>query len=225
MLIPETEFKRLFETAGFSVSRRLYEKFLIYARLLVETNEKMNLTAITDPREIAEKHFLDSVLPLRLFNIPKKASLVDVGTGAGFPGIPIKLMRPDIDLTLIDSLQKRVRFLDMLTHELGINAKTIHIRAEDAGKGEFKNSFDVATARAVSRLEKLVPWCLPLVKHGGVMIALKGGDCSEEILSASEQLKICGGTVENTVKYALPNGDGRTLVIIRKNLTKHTKQI
>ena len=210
------EFEELFKNAGFDLDEELYRKFYKYAELLVETNEKINLTAITDPEGIAQKHFLDSVLPLKMADFPDNCRLADVGTGAGFPGVPIKLMRPDIDLTLIDSLLKRVNFLNMLCNELKIEAKCLHIRAEDAGKGDLKESFDVVTARAVSRLDRLAGYCLPLVKIGGIMAALKGGECSEEIRLAEEQIRAFGGELVSAEKYSLPGGDGRTLVVIKK---------
>lgn len=216
MLIPFEDFEKLFSGAGIEVTKPQYEKFKRYAELLVETNRVMNLTAITDAEGIAEKHFLDSVLPLKLFNIPDSARLADIGSGAGFPGVPLAIVRPDIKLTLIDSLLKRVKFLNMLTAELEIPAVSIHSRAEDAGRGELRGSFDIAVARAVSRLDKLAPWCLPLVKSGGVFLALKGGDCAEEISEGEKAVKKAGGVIEDVIRYSLPRGDGRSLVVIRK---------
>lgn len=215
-LIDFEDFSRLFESAGIVITKKNYGKFSRYAELLVETNKKFNLTAITDPQGIAEKHFLDSLLPLKIAEIPDNAQLADVGTGAGFPGVPLKIMRPDLNLVLIDSLQKRVNFLSMLTSELGFEAECLHVRAEDAGRGELGGRFDVVTARAVSRLDKLAGYCLPLLKRGGVMLALKGSDIEEEVGAAGPALKKYRGEVEGVVKYALPSGDGRALVIVRK---------
>lgn len=215
-LISFDDFSKLFSGAGFFISLDDYNKFALYARLLVETNEKINLTAITGASEIAEKHFLDSVLPLKMVSLPKNCSLADVGTGAGFPGVPMAILRPDIRLTLIDSLLKRINFLKTLTLELKIPAECLHIRAEDAGRGELFESFDFVVARAVSRLDKLIGYCLPLVKVGGKMLALKGADVSDELDAARQPLDRFGGHVEDAIKYCLPNGDKRTLVVIKK---------
>ena len=217
-LIPYEQFCGIFPS-GVTVTPEIYDKFARYADFLVEKNAVMNLTAITDPHDIAEKHFLDSILPLGLFGVPEGASLVDVGTGAGFPGVPMAIIRPDIRLTLLDSLNKRVNFLRELSARLDIPAECVHIRAEDAGRGSLRESFDVATARAVSRLPILCEYCLPLVKVGGAFLALKG-DCAEELSDAKNAIKTLGGEVEKAGEYALPNGDKRTLVVIRK--ARHT---
>lgn len=214
-LISYKEFKALFPSA-LPLTEEQYAKFATYADHLVAKNAVMNLTAITDPQGIAEKHFLDSVLPLNFFTIPDGASLVDVGTGAGFPGIPMAIIRPDLKLTLIDSLQKRVGFLSELCDMLCIPADCRHLRAEDAGQGSLRETFDIATARAVSRLSVLCEYCLPLVKVGGAFLALKGGDCEQELKDAYTAIKTLGGKTEQVEKYALPNGDARTLIVIRK---------
>lgn len=213
-LIPYSDLCGLFPSA-FEVTPDIYRKFTAYADFLVDKNQVMNLTAITDPHGIAEKHFLDSVLPLGLFDVPDGASLVDVGTGAGFPGVPMAIMRPDIRLTLLDSLNKRINFLKELTGLLELPAECIHIRAEDAGRGSLRESFDIATARAVSRLPILCEYCLPLVKTGGAFLAMKG-DCQEELEEAKNAISVLGGKVERMEEYALPSGDKRTLVVIRK---------
>lgn len=215
-LISFDEFKKLFEGASLDVTDEQYDKFTKYADLLVEWNEKINLTAITDPEGIAIKHFLDSVLPLSMFDIPENASVIDVGTGAGFPGIPMKIMREDISLTLMDSLNKRVSFLSEVCDSIGICADCTHERAEDSGSGEKREKFDIATARAVARLSVLAEYCLPFVKVGGAFVALKGADCAEEIKSAYTAIKTLGGKTEKVIEYTLPTGDKRTLVIIRK---------
>ncbi len=215
-LISFDEFKALFSGASLDVTKEQYEKFDRYADLLVEWNEKINLTAITDSEGIAIKHFLDSVLPLSMFDLKDSASIIDVGTGAGFPGIPMKIMRPDIKLTLMDSLQKRVNFLSEVCREIGIDADCTHERAEDSGKSDKREKFDYATARAVARLSVLCEYCLPFVKVGGAFVALKGADCEEEIKSAYTAIKTLGGKTENVVEYTLPTGDKRTLVVIRK---------
>ncbi len=215
-LINKDEFIKLFSDENIEISEEQYDKFAKYADLLVEWNEKINLTAITDPEGIAVKHFLDSVLPFKMFDIPENASVIDVGTGAGFPGIPMKIMREDLNLTLMDSLNKRVNFLSEVCSCIGITADCTHERAEDSGAGEKREKFDIATARAVARLSVLAEYCLPFVKIGGAFVALKGADCGEEIKSAYTAIKTLGGKTEKVIEYTLPTGDKRTLVIIRK---------
>lgn len=162
--------------------RRQLGAFAAYGDFLLEYNEKVNLTAITDPAQIAVKHFADSVIPLSLIGLPQGCSLIDVGTGAGFPGVPLKIMRPDLSLTLLDSLQKRLTFLEQLSGRLGQENAFVHARAEAAGAmPALRGRFDVAASRAVARLSVLCEYCLPLVKVGGFMLALKGPDCRGEL--------------------------------------------
>ena len=221
MFIPEYEaVEKLFESGGIGLSQKQYGAPDKYAGLLVEWNSKMNLTAITDPEGIAVKHFFDSVYPFAAFEkakLPQGARLIDVGTGAGFPSCPLKLFRPDIELTLLDSLNKRIRFLSELSEQLGLGAECIHGRAEELNRKEgFKGGFDAATARAVANLEKLCGYCLPFVKSGGVFVALKGSGGREELAAADKAIKKHGGEVALCEEYALPNGDGRCLIVIRK---------
>lgn len=207
----------LFSASDISVNETQLNAFGLYADLLVEWNEKINLTAITDHEGIEEKHFLDSCFPLKLFDIPSNAAVIDVGTGAGFPGIPYKIMRPDINLTLLDSLQKRIGFLTAVLEAVSLPAEAIHGRAEDMGKlSNMREQYDIATARAVARLSVLSEYCLPFVKVGGHFIALKGGDCSDEIDSSLNAIGTLGGKLEMAVEYQLPSGDRRTLVVIKK---------
>ena len=155
------------------LSEEQYAQLERYAELLVEWNEKMNLTAITDPEGIAVKHFLDCLAYLKRANIPEGARVADVGTGAGFPGVVLKIARPDIKLVLIDSLQKRLNFLDTVLNEIGVKATLVHARAEDAGHDKkLRESFDFVTARAVANLAVLSEYCIPLVKGGGHFIAV-----------------------------------------------------
>lgn len=214
--IDRARLTSLFSSQNITISEEQAEQFQKYASILVEWNKKINLTAITEPEEIEEKHFLDSCLPFADVDIPRGASVADIGTGAGFPGIPLKILRPDIDLTLVDSLQKRINFLETACSAIGVTAKTIHGRAEELGGLDLRESFDIAAARAVARLSVLSEYCLPFVKVGGVFIALKGRDCSEEIRLAYTAIKTMGGQIAKTVEYSLPSGDGRTAVIIKK---------
>ena len=190
-------------------------KFERYYEAVIDYNRSVNLTAITDRTEFIIKHFLDSLTAAQY--IPENASLADIGSGAGFPAIPLKLVRQDVSVTMMDALGKRVSFLQGQIDALGLkNASALHIRAEDAAKGPLRESFDVVTARAVARLNTLAEYALPLVKPGGIFIAYKGGDCDEEQYTA-RALELLKGRIAQSVKLNLPfSGDGRTLVIIEK---------
>lgn len=208
----------LFAVGGLSVTEVQYDALSVYADMLCAWNEKINLTAITDPEGIAEKHFFDSVFPfLSEGLVPKGASLIDVGTGAGFPSCPLKVFRPDVRLTLLDSLNKRINFLSELSDTLSLDADCIHGRAEELGRDEgYRECFDIATARAVANLSALCEYCLPFVRVGGAFIALKGSDGENELENAKNAIKILGGKTELCKNYTLPSGDGRCLIVIRK---------
>lgn len=205
------------EHFGFTLSEFQREQFETYARLLVEWNEKMNLTAITKPQEIAMKHFVDSLLLTKAIEVERGASLIDVGTGAGFPGIPVKILREDLQLTLLDSLKKRIGFLTEVTGKLGLGAICIHARAEEQGKKpQEREQYDIACARAVAHLRELAEYCLPFVRVGGVFAALKGYEIEQELQEAKKAISLMGGQVENIEKYELPDTSRRSIVIIRK---------
>lgn len=205
------------EQQGLPYSDSLCEKLDQYAEILVDWNQRMNLTAITDPSGIVVKHFADSLLLLKAAEIAEGASLIDVGTGAGFPSVPVKLCRPDIRLTLLDSLNKRIVFLQELTKSLGIEAICQHARAEEAGKQPgFREKYDLATARAVSNLRDLSEYCLPFVKIGGCFAALKGYDVEEELNEAAFAIRQMGGEIEAVKKYDLGEEARRAIVLIRK---------
>lgn len=216
-MIDKKNFTEEFEKLGVSVSDRQFEKFDKYAEMLVSYNEKVNLTALTSPEDIAEKHFIDSILPFLHFSLKKDASVIDVGTGAGFPSCPLKIVREDIALTLVDSLNKRVNFLNMLSQNLSLDAKCIHARAEELGKDlDYREKFDIATARAVANLPMLCEYCLPFVKVGGYFAALKGSRGADEAKEAYTAIKTLGGKLQEVYEYSLPSGDNRTLIIIKK---------
>jgi 16S rRNA (guanine527-N7)-methyltransferase len=191
------------------------ELFNIYADFLLSENEKYNLTAIKSYDEVFLKHFVDSVLPLDFYSLPENASVIDVGSGGGFPGVPMKILRPDISLTCIDSTGKKIDFLRMLSLKLGIDFEAIHIRAEAAGQTDiYREKYDIAVSRAVAALPVLCEFCLPLVKIGGAFLSLKGEN--EHSGSATSSAEKLGAVLKNTVDYKLPNGDLRRLFVFEK---------
>lgn len=201
-----------------------YEQFQKYFELLAEWNEKMNLTAIADESGVALKHFADSLSLLNFVDIPQNSSLADVGTGAGFPGVVLKIARPDIKLTLIDSLNKRLVFLGEVCAQLGIEAELIHSRAEDGARDEkLRESFDFAVSRAVARMNVLSEYCLPYVKVGGAFCAMKGAQANEEFKESLNAINTLGGKLENKYFFELPeNGGERAIAVVRK--VKNTPQ-
>lgn len=193
------------------------EQFFDYMNLLIEWNKKMNLTAITDPDEIILKHFIDSITILK--EIEDGSKLVDVGTGAGFPGIPLSIMNPSLKITLVDSLNKRLIFLQEVVNKLGLkNVEIIHARAEEFGQNKkFRESFDIATSRAVANLSTLSEYLIPLVKVGGKVISMKAAEAQEEIKEAKKAIEVLGGKIEKIDEFNLPQSDiGRTVIKIRK---------
>ena len=205
-MIDRPLLKRYAADFGIALTDEQTEKFDTYAALLAEWSQKMNLTAIKAPEEVLVKHFLDSLTVSTLLPAGP-IRLIDVGTGAGFPGVPLAILRDDIDLTLLDSLNKRLIFLEAVCREIGVKAARVHVRAEDAAKKpEFRAQFDVATARAVAAMPKLCGWCLPFVKQGGRFIAMKGPDGKAEAEQAAAELKRCGGKLVDAVTLTLPQG-------------------
>lgn len=202
---------------GFVLDDAVLSSFNLYAEQLLEWNQKINLTAITEPKEIVIKHFLDSLLLLKAVNPKEGVALIDIGAGAGFPSLPCKLYRPDLKLLMLDSLNKRINFLNELIIELGVHADCLHGRAEElANKKEYREQFEIATARAVTRLRELCEYCLPFVKVGGRFAALKGGSPEEEINEAKAAIKLFGGEIAEVLEYVLPDESKRTIVIIKK---------
>ena len=211
------ELTTLTKPYNIELTSKTCEQFETYSRLLLQWNKQLNLTAITQPREVLEKHFLDSIMPLALHEIPHGAAIIDVGTGAGFPGIPLKIVRPDLRLTLLDSLGKRLNFLSELSRELGQQNEIIHARAEDAAHSPaLRESFNLATSRAVAALPMLCELCLPYVRPGGVFIALKGPGADAEITAAQSAAATLGGSAIEKISYTLPESGERTLCISEK---------
>lgn len=210
-----------FSKYSLELTEEKYDKFSSYADFLVEYNKNVNLTAITEPREILVKHFIDSCLILKYVNIPQNSSLIDVGTGAGFPSVPLKIMRPDLNLTLLDSLAKRIIFLEKLCDLIEIDAECVHGRAEDVAKmAEYREKFDFSCARAVANLSVLSEYCIPFVKIGGTFIAMKGPN--ENPSDSESAIHILGGDVSQVHNYPLEN-DSRIIVEIKKLSQTPTK--
>ncbi len=216
-MIPRDDLRAWCVPFGLDMSDALLDQLDVYAEFLVEYNQKVNLTAITDPVGIAVKHFLDSLLLLAAADIPAGASLIDVGTGAGFPGVPVHLTRDDLHLTLLDSLNKRIVFLQELCQRLNVNASLLHARAEDAGRDpSLREQFDFATARAVASLPVLCEYCLPFVRVGGIFAALKSRNAAEETALAGHALALLGGRAETERSFILPDSSERCILLIRK---------
>ena len=215
------EFKEKLNLYLKEINIKLDEKqikqFYDYMNLLLEWNEKINLTAITEKNEIILKHFVDSLTISK--HIKQGAYMIDVGTGAGFPGIPIKIARKDVEVVLMDSLNKRINFLNDVIEKLGLKKiETIHSRAEELGRNKnYREKFDVVTSRAVANLNTLSEYMLPFVKKGGVAICMKGSEVQEELEKAKKAISILGGTVGEVESFVLPNSDiSRNVVMVKK---------
>lgn len=203
---------------GLELTQEQLAQFELYYKLLTEWNEKINLTAITDPEGVAVKHFADSLSLFHYIDVPQHAKVIDVGTGAGFPGVVMKIFRPDIELTLLDSLKKRFLFLDDLLSQLGYSAKQIQGRAEEYGQsfGE-RETYDLCVSRAVAQLNTLSEYCLPFVRLSGNFIAFKGSNAETEVESAKRGIGILGGKVKAVHTFTLPyDGGSRSLVVTEK---------
>ncbi|MDR3597152.1 16S rRNA (guanine(527)-N(7))-methyltransferase RsmG [Clostridium sp.] len=207
------------EDVGLQLSREQYDKFIDYMKLLQEWNEKINLTAIVEDEEVIKKHFIDSIKSFKRDELKNANTLIDVGTGAGFPGLPISIMKEDIKVTLLDSLNKRVNFLNTVINKLGLsNVTTIHSRAEDGARDKrLREKFDIATSRAVANMSVLTELCLPYVKIGGSFIALKGPSVDQEINESLNAIKILGGELINICEVNIEETELRhNLVVVKK---------
>ena len=215
------------EKLGLSVSSQQLDRFEKLAELLVEQNKTMNLTAITDPDGIAVKHFTDSISVLSAVEFKSGAKVLDVGTGAGFPGIPLLIMKPEIDLTMLDSTAKKLKYVANTVDCLGLSANVLHSRAEEAAqKPEYRESFDIVCSRAVAALNILCEYCLPFVKKDGIFAAMKGAKAQEEIEVANNAIKTLGGEIIDKKSFTLSDGAERTIIIIKKishNLPKYPR--
>ncbi len=207
----------LCEEFGICLDSTAIERLNKYGNMLVEWNEKMNLTAITEPEEVLYKHFLDCLLFFKNVDVPQGAKVIDVGTGAGFPGMVLKIARPDIELTLMDGLNKRLTFLNAVLSDLNLEAQTVHMRAEDGGKNQdFREKYDIACARAVANLPVLCEYCIPFVKLGGHFVAMKGAAAAEELEAAANAYKILGCAKPTIICENLRENEARAFIIAKK---------
>lgn len=202
-----------------------YEQFIKYMRLVQEWNEKINLTAITEDEEFIKKHFIDCMKAFKSEAIRNAKTIIDVGTGAGFPGMPIAILHPTAKITLLDSLNKRINFLNLVVRELGLkNVTTIHSRAEDgARKPELREKFDVATSRAVANMAVLSEFCMPYVKKGGHFVALKGPSVDEELENGANAIKILGGELKGIIEISIEETDLKHNIVEVKKIKECPK--
>ena len=209
--------KKYSNKVGIELTDEQVSSFYKYMGMLLDWNEKINLTAITEPNEVIMKHFVDSITINKY--VDKNASVIDVGTGAGFPGIPLSIIRSDSKVTLMDSLNKRIKFLDEVINENNlINVQTIHSRAEELGNNtKYREQFDIATSRAVASLNVLLEYLLPFVKVGGYCICMKGANVEDEIKDAKKALEVLNGEIVDIESFNLPDTDySRNIVIVKK---------
>ena len=195
-----------------------------YAEMLIETNKSFNLTAIKEPDDVTVKHFADCLAIFKYVDIPENAKIIDVGTGAGFPGLVMKLFRPDIQMTFLDSTKKKLGFIENVLNECGVSGEILHMRAEEAAQlSKYRENFDFATARAVAALPVLSEYCLPFIKIGGTFISMKSAESNEEISEGKKAKSILGGNIQENIVYDLVENMPRRIIKIKKNSHSPTK--
>lgn len=209
-----TQLAAALKAGGFTCSDAVLDKLSKFYHLILDYNRHTNLTALTSAQDFIYKHVWDSLFPGKY--LPGAASLVDVGTGPGFPGLPLKLAFPRLSLTVVEAAGKKVAFLHQCCSELGIEAEILHARAEELGRSARREQYDCAITRAVAALPVISEYCLPLVRPGGTFLAMKGPSVDDEVSSAQKTIGILGGRMSSIHRYELPNGDGRSLVIVDK---------
>lgn len=210
----------MFAKTGLTINEAQEKQFQTLFEFMVEYNKNVNLTSITEFEDVILKHFIDSVLPFSMLGISGNETFIDVGTGAGFPALPLLIYYPGLKGTLCDSLAKRCTYLELVCEKIGIEAEIVHARSEELGRVR-REKYDIATARAVAAMPVLTELCLPFVKAGGRFIALKS--VNEDINAAINAIKTLGGELEGTEDYKLPNGDSRRLVVVKKISQTPTK--
>ncbi len=209
---------------GLTLTAAQTALFAAYTEILLEWNRRMNLTAITEPEEIVIKHYADSLSLPAFVPLPESGSVMDVGAGAGFPGIPLKICRPDLRVTLLDSQAKRISFLKAAGEALGLPFETLELRAEQAGRmSGLRERFDLVTARAVAGLPVLCELCMPLVKPGGIFVAMKGPKAAAELEQSAHAVSELGGEIQGIKEVKLPDGSERALIIIKKRTQTPTR--
>ena len=216
-----SDFKTVLENTlsrfNIETDQTAIDRLCLYNDLLIEWNEKMNLTALTEPQDVALKHFADSLLLLQYCEVAENSSIIDVGTGAGFPGMALKIARPDIKLTLLDSLNKRLIFLEAVCNELGFDdVSLVHSRAEEGSRTELRDSFDIAVSRAVASLNTLCEYDMPYVRIGGRFIAMKGKGAQEELETAHSAIEALGGQLMQKNDFLLADAGERSIIEIKK---------
>ena len=217
-------FYTTIEKFDISVDDSAFNRLDKFAEMLIETNKSFNLTAIKEPDDVTVKHFADCLSIFKYVNIPEGAKIIDVGTGAGFPGLVLKLARPDINMTFLDSTKKRLGFIEGVLNECGVQGEIVHMRAEEAAQlSKYREKFDFATARAVAALPVLSEYCLPFVKVGGSFVSMKSADSNEELNEAKKAIAILGGKIEEDILFDLVDEMPRRIVRLKKNTQTPTK--
>lgn len=206
------------------IDNEAFQRLDKFAEMLIETNKSFNLTAIKEPDDVTVKHFVDCLAIFKYVDIPENAKIIDVGTGAGFPGLVLKLARPDIQMTFLDSTRKKLGFIENVLNECGVEGEILHMRAEEAAQlQKYREQFDFATARAVAALPVLSEYCLPFVKQGGSFISMKSAESNEEIGEAKKAIGILGGKIKEDIVFDLVEKMPRRIIKIKKNSQTPTK--
>ena len=217
-------FYKTIKPFEINIDEEAFARLDKFAELLIETNKSFNLTAIKEPDDVTVKHFADCLAIFKYVNIPENAKIIDVGTGAGFPGLVLKLARPDINMTFLDSTKKKLGFIENVLNECGVKGETLHMRAEEAAQlSKYREQFDFATARAVAALPVLSEYCLPFVKQGGCFVSMKSAESNEEMEAAKKAISILGGKIDEDIVFDLVEKMPRRIITIKKNSQTPTK--